>query len=220
MNTCKGCGVALGEGVEMFGVRLVPNYCEACLDAMKIREEQARNHSKRFKAEETWELSVPCEYRSSRPEIIPNQSAMRKVMEWTYGSRGLLIGGPSRRGKTRSAVMLMRRLAVGELRSCQLFLDNSFAHECSSSWGNNDGVDWIRSVQASDVVLLDDLGKFKMTERVESELYGMIEHFTSWGKPLIVTMNAGVEELKARMSVDRGEPLLRRLREFCEPVAF
>ena len=70
------------------------------------------------------------------------------------------------------------------------------------------------------MVLLDDLGKEKLTERVECEPFNLIEERSQHLRPIIVTTNTTGDTLESRFDDDRAGPFLRRVREFCEPVAF
>jgi NitT/TauT family transport system ATP-binding protein len=68
------------------------------------------------------------------------------------------------------------------------------------------------------VLLLDDLGKQKMTERAELELFDLLEHRSSHELPIIWTANAAKGDLRKMLSSDRGEPILRRLSEFTKII--
>jgi DNA replication protein DnaC len=68
------------------------------------------------------------------------------------------------------------------------------------------------------VLLLDDLGKAKMTERSELELFDLLEHRSSHALPIFWTANAEKGALKQMLSPDRGEPILRRLSEFTKII--
>jgi len=59
-----------------------------------------------------------------------------------------------------------------------------------------------------------------MTERCETELFNLIEERSQHLRPLIVTTNTVGDSLEDKFSDDRSGPLLRRVREFCEPVSF
>ncbi|MCX6876212.1 MAG: hypothetical protein NTW21_20760 [Verrucomicrobia bacterium] len=63
-----------------------------------------------------------------------------------------------------------------------------------------------------------------MTEAQEQALHAVFERRAAWLRPIIATMNSTGEMILARMTetgrADRGEPLLRRMREFCEVVTF
>ena len=69
-------------------------------------------------------------------------------------------------------------------------------------------------------MLIDDLGKQKMTERAEVELYDVLEHRTNNLKPTIITTNATYLQLTKMLSEDRGQPIIRRIRDFSTIVKF
>ena len=83
---------------------------------------------------------------------------------------------------------------------------------------DNDARDMIGRAHRAEILFIDDIGKEKYTERVESEFYDLIETRTAHMRPIIWTANANGVGLAAMMSPDRGEPILRRLREFTEII--
>ena len=80
------------------------------------------------------------------------------------------------------------------------------------------GEAWVERLAKATVLFFDDLGKFKNTERVESELFGLIEERCAWHRPTIITTNTNGAGLAGRMTADRATPLVRRLREYCQTV--
>ena len=202
------------------GRRVVPVYCDRCLHLITEEQVDLQRLEKLAAVKSAWARMCPSEYEQTDAAKIPNQRCLNKVLGWQFGPRGLMIGGPTGQGKTRSLMLLCRRLVIEEGRQVKLFMGNSFARACADMFGEGSSTQWMKDAIKADVVVLDDLGKFKLTERVESELSGLVEERTSWGRPVLVTLNATGEELKAKLSADRGAPLLRRLREFCEPIAF
>ena len=77
----------------------------------------------------------------------------------------------------------------------------------------------IHAAKAAAVWLCDDIGKQRMTDRAEAEFYDVLEHRTSHLRPTIWTANADGHDLRAMLSADRAEPILRRLVEFSEIVS-
>ena len=71
-----------------------------------------------------------------------------------------------------------------------------------------------------DVLYLDDLDKAKFTERIEAEIYHVINSRTENGKPILATVNTQGDALADLMSDNRGWPIVRRLRDYCKPVCF
>jgi len=76
----------------------------------------------------------------------------------------------------------------------------------------------LETLRRAEVLFIDDLGKEKFTERVESELYDLVETRTAHLRPILWTSNATATRLKEMLSADRGEPIIRRLKEFCTIV--
>ena len=193
-------------------------YCTACKpireqqekDMLAIRQEQARM--------EEFNRLCPALYRDTDPLKLPcNPDVVKLVLGWTYGSKGLVLHGATGRGKTRLAYMLVRRLVL-DGRSVSAFDSLSFAHRVGETFGEYQGERFIREQQKVDVLMLDDLGKAKLTERAEAELFGLVEHRIANLKPLIVTTNFVGDKLSNKLSEDRATPLVRRLREFNECV--
>jgi DNA replication protein DnaC len=68
------------------------------------------------------------------------------------------------------------------------------------------------------ILLLDDLGKERFTDRVETELFNVVETRVSNSRPFLITSNYSVKSLGQRMSSDQGGAIIRRIVEFCHVV--
>jgi DNA replication protein DnaC len=118
--------------------------------------------------------------------------------------------------------MLMKRLHFENLRVFGI-TSTGFAKACADQWHDNPQAkalaeDTLTRCRRTKVLLLDDLGKAKMTERSELELFDLLEHRSSHELPIIWTANAGGAQLQQMLSPDRGEPILRRLSEFTKII--
>jgi hypothetical protein len=60
--------------------------------------------------ESSWKNLCPPGYRNTILEQLPNLAKFEEVQKWQYGPTGLLVVGPTRRGKTRSVWKLLERL--------------------------------------------------------------------------------------------------------------
>lgn len=216
-NLCHTCGEEFIYDLPEI-LHWKPVNCPACReleDAERASREQHEIHRQR---RDEWRAMCPTIYRQTDRARLP-KAATDKVMAWKYGPKGLVLHGKTGRGKTRAAFLLMERLHM-EGRSVAVFHGNAFGHQCSERFGAFEGEAWIDGLACKDVVFFDDLGKFKLTERVEAELFGLVEMRVAWRRPIIATLNLGGDSLAGKLTGDRGEPMVRRLREFCEPVAF
>ena len=162
----------------------------------------------------------PALYRNSDPASLP-AVPLAKVLDWRYGAQGLVAHGDTGRGKTRAMWLLLRRLHFGEGRKIVAFSTGQFAHECARRFaGDGDGPHWIERLARTDIVFFDDLGNDRVTERVESELFGVVERRIANCLPLLITTNHIGDTLAAKFTPDTGAALVRRLREFCLCVVF
>lgn len=165
-----------------------------------------------------WTSVCPELYRQTEVSKL-NPAKLARVMAWSYGPRGLLLHGKTGLGKTRMMFLLLHRLIVGENRRAMVFLGNSFSHSAQSAAMENIEA-WADRLNRVEVLFLDDLAKAKMTDHVEAQLFGVLEMRAAHCLPTLITTNAVGDTLEKRLSEDRGAPLVRRLRDFCEAISF
>jgi len=115
--------------------------------------------------------------------------------------------------------MLIKRLSSEGFKVLP-FSPVGFATELVDAQVNGSGKRFMDRVCKSPLVFFDDLGKCKLTENVEANLFEVVEQRTAWERPTIVTTNDTGESLKARMSENRGAPLVERIKEFFQVVEF
>lgn len=218
---CQTCGQSFSyepvmmDGKEMFSLKR----CDPCVEKAKA-EQQAKDEAIELNhLLVEWDFLVPPLYRATDPTMLP-QEPLSKVMAWKFGPKGLVIHGNTGTGKTRAAALLLKRIHLQDRKTIAAFFGNSFAHECGRRFLHGGGEEWIAELSRFDVLFLDDFGKNKFTERVEAEQFGLIERRISHLRPVILTTNFIGKTLAGKMSEDRAEPLIRRLREFCDDVAF
>ena len=181
----------------------------------------------RKKREQVFASVCPSLYQKTDTSKLP-QEQLKKAMDWQYGSRGLILLGDTGKGKSRVAWSLLKRLLVEDKpmqhpkpsRDFVWFDATSFGHEIIRAYREENADVWLEEVSTVPLVFFDDLGKLKLTERAEVELFGVIERRCANELPIIVTTNDTGDSLAARMSDNRGPAMIRRLREFCEPIQF
>lgn len=189
-------------------------------EAAKRRAEYERQFAPRSPARVPWtEICRHERYRETVFSQLPLQGAARRVMGWRWQERGLVIHGPSGRGKTRAAWLLLKRL-YDEGRSIWPFDGFAWFVEVGRAFRDIETASaWMDSLVAVDVLFLDDVFRGRFTDAQELALWGVIERRTADKRPIIVTLNATGESLEA----DYGPqvlPIVRRLKEFCDAVVF
>ena len=218
MPICKECQQPFdgGEPIQVLGCTLRANVCNRC-DEARTADEARRVHSRRLEA---FVKLCPPAYRATEPARL-DQDKLAQVLAWQYGPRGLVLFGSTRLGKTRCAWLLLKPLVLAGRRVVALTA-GEFARQCADAYGHSAeaGARFFRRMTACDVLFIDDFGKFKVTERVEAELFDIIEFRTGHGLPILLTTNGTKATFAQAFSPDRSGPIFGRLREFCEFINF
>jgi len=203
------------EGREIFP----PTVCTPCQEAeerdRKAKEKEAAVQSRI----EAWEALCPLNYHGTDPFRLPDSYRLA-IQSWHYGPKGVGFVGDPGLGKTRAGFEILRRhhfagrqvFAISSKRLSDRALEKFDDTRHIKSRARDD----LAKAQHCEILLLDDLGKGKFTERAEEELYDLLESRTSYRRPTIWTANSTGDELLAKLSADRGAAILRRLVEFSE----
>lgn len=191
-HKCHNCGVPSEK-----------HLCPACDDLQQA---------------DSWRRICPPLFLHTEVLRLPPQLA--NVLEWQMPcTTGLLLSGPPGAGKTRCAIQLLRRLHW-ESWSMVITSGFEFATDCGRGLMDGSWYEQLQQMMQTPVLFIDDLDKCKMTETVETQLFGLIDYRSSHMRPLIVTLNSGKAELEQRFSDVRGGPIIRRLSEFSTTVRF
>jgi DNA replication protein DnaC len=219
-SKCEVCGCEFDyEPQQWMGKEVsAPRVCQPCADA---EEKQREAEEKRRGAEKRFLEVCPPLYRQTDTKRLP-RAFLQAIEEWKFGPTGIGFIGKPGIGKTRAAFLLIRRV-LEEGRSVAAVGSTGFNDLCVRQFSGNDderssACDEISEIRWSEVTLIDDVGKGKMTERAEMELYALLEHRTSYELPTIWTANSGVDFLTSVMSKDRGPAIVRRLVEFSRVI--
>src|SRR5688572_1498021 len=88
-------------------VKICPTCSEKRVETqMQALREKAKTENRRL---ELWRIQCPEDFQGTVRDRIPNPVRYDKVMAWTYGRKGIVLHGPTGRGKSRCAWELLRR---------------------------------------------------------------------------------------------------------------
>lgn len=146
-----------------------------------------------------------------------NVPARKAVAKWTSSissctGRGLVLYGPTGTGKTHLACAAINRL-IRQYKVFALFLP-------VYRIPRNDQELLLALTDPSQypVLVLDDFGTEKLTERALECLHTIVDGRLHSGAPMIITTNFDKEKLRERIGGDYGERLVGRLCESCDWV--
>lgn len=173
----------------------------------------AKENAIRLRGE--WSDICPPLYQATDLARIGLSAAIKaQVMAWEPNPTGIALTGQTGVGKTRMAYKLMAKVFFSGV-TVMAINAKQFERWCSKMFDKDDDASrQLTALRRARVILIDDIGKEKFTERVESELYDLVETRTANLLPIIWTSNATASRLKDMLSTDRGEPIIRRLKEF------
>ena len=212
---CIECGTTFeAKGIILFDRVLVPTGCEACADKRESRlGEWVRLCPLEFR--------LPCEAggKTKLSRMDSDVPGWRRVLDWNFGNRGLLVRGETGRCKTRAMWRLLRKL-FEERKKIVVLTAAQFDRQCRDAGGNFTLSEWFNELATVDVLFLDDLGKANWTQGTEAQIFDLVDTRTRNGRPILATTNDTGASLTARLSADRGGPLIRRLRDYCDSLVF
>jgi DNA replication protein DnaC len=218
---CRECGVAVIT--PQFLRRMATTHgviCSACSDRDNQRlTRQIMDRSACVRAER-WKQLCPPDFLETKRERLPIPKKCDEVMSWEHGPQGLFLAGPTATGKSRCAWLLAKRQwMAGKSVRC---LDYAGGIAYASRYSESPKLveDWLERHCSVDLLLLDDVFKTRVTDSFESALFFVIARRTENQLPIIITANDSAATLLQRLSPDRGDAMLRRLKEFCKVISF
>jgi DNA replication protein DnaC len=154
------------------------------------------------------------------------QKHREKWLGGTRPERGLWLWGPTNARKTASVAALMFDVSHLTNRRCIFWsFEDLMKHLRRQAAGLSSDYDR-DEIDAASMLILDDLGTIKPTEKAIETLYGIVEAANSaWGasgpqQSLYVTTNEGPEHLVEFLDGRCGQGLriVRRLVQLCEVI--
>lgn len=211
----QGCGTWI-EGTYFFSTITA---CDPC----RAKAEQA---DKWEKAKTYWEAICPPAFRETdKTHAGFPLTQYNATKEW-QGGQSLFFCGPSGKGKTRLAMLLLKRCLV------------RFNHHVGVMWpeqlkavrGEREVLNWIARWGKYDVLLMDDsLIAAASDGRCSEAFKDLLDYRMRYKRVNIVTSQIVGDDVKEQLAkfgkdtkADREmvEALLRRLRESCRVVSF
>jgi hypothetical protein len=199
--------------------------CAAVVESMRAASARAR-----------FDEACPPDLHPSRTDwthtsLAPFAAQIDRVRGWTPeagAGNGLLLAGPTGRGKSRVFYALAEKLSCEKPRhDVAIWHAHEFFLRLQSQvhFGNDDAAAFVRAVASRPILFIDDLGQEAIARSkadwAEGWLFRLLDIRAGLRLPLFVTTNLTGEQMTGRASSEvRGDPLLRRLLLLAAPVKF
>ncbi len=206
---------------------------DACAETAIIDLETKKQSDERAKRLEQWQEECPSLFDQTEIEKLPQRAISLQALDWNLDScngRGMILhSNGSGTGKTRTAYLILRRHFVELGKSYFAITHSQFSRQAVQLQFDEDknaSKRWFRRLAGVEVLLMDDLGKSKFTtadgsgSKGEEVLFDLLEARFNQMRPIIFTTNYRGDDLMTRFSKDRGQYILRRLRERCKSIHF
>ena len=140
------------------------------------------------------------------------------VTNWEEAYRnntGLLLFGDVGTGKSFFAACIANALLEQDIP----VLMTSFPKILNSGWSLEDRGYFLSRLRDYDLLILDDLGAERGTEYALEQVYNVVDIRYRSGKPMIVTTNLKLREMKNPPDIAHGR-IYSRILERCAPILF
>lgn len=225
VGQCKICGGVIKEPkqrVEVLGeeVEFVFGCCNNCT-AVRDAHYDRSNLSAPSTRTPNWDEQCPELYKELLGDLPASidKPALERVSAWRPSkyARGMIITGNSGRGKTTALWALYRGLELGETNP--VFLTAvELQRQLSEAARDIKGVKHLTHCR---VLMVDDLGKEKLTASVAALLWEVIDSRYANRRPMVITTRYAGAAFEERFGDGvLGRDIRRRLKDCCDVVQF
>jgi len=219
--TCTQCGKDFEREVPTeFSAFPVFKVCQECINA-NASERQAET-AKRLAAtgEARWMEYCPPSFQDTDISKLPFPKVSAKVLAWEHQKRGLILYGKTRSGKTRTAWLLVKKQFEAGRTARVMDSMSGFEYAAKFGAGGAAALEWVQLRCKCSLLFLDDVFKVKLTESFEAAMFAIVDCRLNHNLPIIATLNDTGATLSARMTGDRGDAFIARLKEMCDTIHF
>jgi len=193
-----------------------------CLDCFKTKEhhEYPYNYLDVFESNKwTFKMTHPSTPALFLETVVSKLSQQMQIAFENYEvEKSMLLHGVTGTGKTRTAWLMFNKAWMSYYPKSSQFLSmRRLEQKIENGFSNNNHGDVLDELINCAVLGLDDLGKERLTQRMETDLFAIIDERTSNKRPTIITTNYNGNKLEERFNnSETGSAIVRRLKDYFE----
>jgi hypothetical protein len=222
-GVCKVCATKMPETTcKVLDFEIPINVCEKCGPIVTDHYSVSPKQDELVTQNPWWDENCPPNYQELiKAKRLPDQcdkGAIERVQKWTASDRkGLVLLGPSGIGKTLALWQKARDLERAGLNP--VFLSAvEFARKLAVAARDLDKAEWLMKAQ---VLIIDDLGKEKLSAAVAPLIWEVIDARNNHRKPTLISTRFRGTDFVARFSEPiLGEDIRGRIADCCTVVNF
>lgn len=165
-------------------------------------------------------MPMPEEFRSTEVARLPQslQNAINKDL--FVNSKSLLLHGPTGLGKTRAAWKILEKWWIKNGGpDVRTYTMRRLQNELEESHDKGKHLRLLDSMIAVPMIFLDDLGKEKLTPRLASDMFAIVDERSVNRRPCIITTNFNSSGIAERFpDIEMGTAFVRRLKDYYDIV--
>jgi len=216
-NTLR-CGECHDEKESWWGGLPSERECKCMLERAEAKKQKAIVGHRRHECFENSRVLYECTFGTvdcTAPEMQKVKRYADNFQEMFSGGMGLKLWGANGNGKTTAAACIAN--AWNEIADGAFM--TSFGRILSEVFSIKDKSEYFDELVSYPLLIIDDLGAERSSEYAQEIVFNVIDGRYRTGKPLIVTTNLTLDEIKNPADM-RHARIYDRLLEMCIPIHF
>ena len=219
--TCSQCSADFEREVPPeFSAMPVFKVCQPCINANAAARRALSEKETAATGAARWLEYCPPAFQDTELAKLPFPKVTAIVLSWEYQKRGLILYGKTRSGKTRTAWLLVKKQFEAGRTANVMNSMSGFEYAAIFTAGGQAAMEWVMVRSKCSLLFLDDVFKVKLTDSFEAAMFAIVDYRLNHNLPIIATLNDTGATLSARMTGDRGDAFIARLKEMCETIQF